>query len=99
MQGPEPIRKLEGCYAKKESIIKNSSSPGLRFDIDGNDSHLRFRSNICCGATTSAAPGRRVSVATLRDLSATGLLPELCLQLPGLFEPVLFVPLYATVLR
>ena len=64
MQGLEPTRKLEGVYAKKESIIKNSANSGLRFDIDGNDSRLRFRSKICCGATTSAAQGRCVSVAT-----------------------------------
>jgi len=76
--GLEADQKTGGCYAKEESIIKNSSNISLRFDIDGNDSGLRFRSNICCGAAKSAAQSGRVSAAALCGLSATaGLLPEL----------------------
>src|SRR2546429_4690501 len=97
MRGLEPIT-TGGCYAK-ESTIKNSANIGLRFAFDGNDARLRFWSKVCCCAPKSAAPDGRVSVAILRDLPEAVLLPELCLRLPGLFEPVLFIPLYATVLR
>jgi hypothetical protein len=69
-------------------------NPGLRFDIDRSDSYLRFRSNICRGATQSAAQSCCVSAALC--LSATAvLLPELRLQLSRLFDPDLFVPFAA----
>jgi len=72
----------------------------LRSGFDRDGSGRRFRSRTRRGATPYEKQNRGISAKTLRDIPAPAvLLPELRLQLSRLFEPVLFVPLHAAVLR